>query len=1062
MAYTTLQILEARKERAELQAIIEKRQQQEKQWRANQEEVFVPTNNSFTHISGLNLLDYAVKLGEFETVKALVQEGITSKSALLYALEGGYVDIAEYLITKGFKYDMFPAMRKSDKSCKDIVIKTAKTDFEKDYQKIAASGDIFYAPKHLAPKAPDAKATLLHYGALIPFDEFRTLVSQIPEDKIDWHQGIDATDKEEILFEKKKGFTPVGYAIFAQNTPFLSYLFQMGAKVSEPAEHDYGYTPMQLALRLGNMDAVNFLLEKGASLEDVDIMGASVLHLAIQSGNPKAVEFVLNHAKNLRLVANYGRNPVHYLAQCQNEAIITMILNHPMTKSFRDQPDYFGQTPMDLAKSHNNKILMQAVAKQLPEESMKKIEIQQGIVLDKLSYFLKLTNIGDPKSMPEGGHCNGFAFLFLYYRKRGLRSEFFKMLQLIASWDGNPDFLQQKEPVAQFSGDYRNVSDLFNQWAYDLIWFQQSHLGREVKELNPTQSSRDEQYALVKKDEKPFIVSQHFLMSGEEINEPQLEEYLAIFKKMPGSAIEFSAGGHATSLFITPEGELDYYDPNQPDELDLFTDSSKLAAHLKDTKYRMLKKLNLDGSINLEIRFSPERNYQAFPSRNKPWDSVEYQSYYDKSPNKLTPLHVAIIANDEKEVEAILQNKAIPLDLKDGLGRTALDLAVIFNMEKMVKLFCQYRADFILENPSFLPRLSKKNKALRDDILETFPFQHSGGLLNQAVIDKDQTLVDKLLQMGISPDEEGGRESFLYSKNPLFNAVDLEQLEVVKSLMTKGATLPNTVEFLRILVNRPEIAQYLIVHFPEKIAKLTTEEGTSFVHYILLGYGIADEVRKKLLDVLVANNLLNLEKVSHQHLIEAINSFNKVAFDCLVDLGVSLDQVDEKGRSPLIIALDSSWSTNIDFAKALIDKGADVTIQDREKGAIAIHYAVFYTNDKALVQMLIDSDSPLEHKTLRGMTPLHIAVSKDKIELVKVLLKAGASLEEKGPEGKTALALAEEINPQMAHLMREHQKRSTSKVGRLVTQFESMHPAASKKIDTKPQQSKYIKRNPKP
>ncbi len=1046
MAYTAEQLAQAAKERAALQVIIANRQEQEKAWQAKHEKVFVPTDNKFSNVTGLNLLDYAVKLGDFETVKALVDEGVTSKFAVLYALDGGYSEIAEFLLAKGVEYDLLMVMRIKDSKCKEVMARFAKTQFDKDFSKIAARDDAYYVAKKVYPKASESKASLLHHGALMPFSEFRALSEKIPEDKIDWEAGVNDFDGEMIA---EKGIRPIGYAIGAGNLGFLDYLFKMGAQVEQELDISSKYTPMQLALRLGNVEIATVLKGKGASLEGIDRMGGSTLHVAIQSGNPKAVEFVLNHGKNLRLVANYGRNPIHYLATCKNEEIIRMILNHPLTKPLVNEKDYFGFTPADLAKMEGNNVLLNQLSLHDPDAKKEKpVDIRQKNVLDKLTYFLKLTNIGDPASMPEGGHCNGFAFLFLYYRRRGLRDEFFKMLKLISAWDGNPDFLKKTEPVAAFSGNYKNVTDLFNQWVNDLIWFQQSNLNVELKGLNinPTQSARKQQYDIVKKSKSIFELPPRFLTRGENLSAEQLGEYLDIFKEMPSLDVEFSKGEHATSLAIMSDGRFDYYDPNQSDILEPFASSSFLASHIKDTKYRLLNRLFPDQSMSLEIRYHPAKNYSAFPGRTESWHKDSYNEYYKKSPNQFTPLHVAIIANDEAEVERLLKTQDLDLSLKNKLDKNALEMAVSLNAENMVRLFCKHHPTFVSKNPDILPMTSKENRALLYYLLDNFQFTHSAGLLNQAVIDKDRALIGKLLRNGFSPDEES-EASLLFHRIPIINAVDMEELEIVKALMRSGASLPAESIFFSKLARNPEITKFLIDNYQDKMTQLILKDssdasvGYSFVDFMIFEGQYAKDEQVAILNHLAQKNLIDKNKLNNECALHKLIDLNSTAaFDFLIDFGCDLNQLNGEGKTPILTALGSDWNPKSNFAKKLIEAGADVTIADKEKNALPIHYALAYcVEDLALIRKLIDAGSPLNHQTKRGMTPLHLAVSKGNLAAVELLLRAGADCTIKGPDEKSAIDLAKEKNPEIHALICQYQTEAKSqKPVRITTRFETI------------------------
>ena len=108
------------------------------------------------------------------------------------------------------------------------------------------------------------------------------------------------------------------------------------------------------------------------------------------------------------------------------------------------------------------------------------------------------------------------------------------------------------------------------------------------------------------------------------------------------------------------------------------------------------------------------------------------------------------------------------------------------------------------------------------------------------------------------------------------------------------------------------------------------------------------------------------------------------------------------GFTPLILAVALSES---DIAHLLIDRGADVTILDDYRRS-ALWYAAVQQNtdiaatlvDKAGTNKIVNvADTDL------GRTPLQIAVRGTAPQLVSLLLKAGASKDQKDVLGETAV-----------------------------------------------------------
>jgi ankyrin repeat protein len=169
----------------------------------------------------------------------------------------------------------------------------------------------------------------------------------------------------------------------------------------------------------------------------------------------------------------------------------------------------------------------------------------------------------------------------------------------------------------------------------------------------------------------------------------------------------------------------------------------------------------------------------------------------------------------------------------------------------------------------------------------------------------------------------------------------------------------------------------------------------------------------------------------------------------LLDGGANIEARNEKGKTPLIIACESSGSkSSFEMVIFLLDRGAD--IEARENGGFSsLHYASRYSKSNSsieTVKLLLDRGANIEGRSKRGWTPLILTsgYSKDStletiqflldrganinaktdnewtslmlacaysdtfssLETVKLLLDRGANLEEKNDEGATALSIA--------------------------------------------------------
>ncbi|KAL9961098.1 hypothetical protein ACROYT_G029980 [Oculina patagonica] len=97
-----------------------------------------------------------------------------------------------------------------------------------------------------------------------------------------------------------------------------------------------GVTALMLAARLGKLQAVEYLLEKGAnpSLEDND--GWNLLHWASQGGNPVIIELMLSHVPSIDSINNKGVTPLMLAANNDKLQAVEYLLAKGADPSLED------------------------------------------------------------------------------------------------------------------------------------------------------------------------------------------------------------------------------------------------------------------------------------------------------------------------------------------------------------------------------------------------------------------------------------------------------------------------------------------------------------------------------------------------------------------------------------------------------------------------------------------------------------------------------------------------------------------------------------------------------
>lgn len=118
---------------------------------------------------------------------------------------------------------------------------------------------------------------------------------------------------------------------------------------------------------------------------------------------------------------------------------------------------------------------------------------------------------------------------------------------------------------------------------------------------------------------------------------------------------------------------------------------------------------------------------------------------------------------------------------------------------------------------------------------------------------------------------------------------------------------------------------------------------------------------------------------------------------------IDVNAVDDMNRSLLI---NSVIRLNIDYVKILIKNGANINHQDKN-GWTALHFAA-QDYKPEMANVLIESEADIEAVDIYGNTPLSKAVfhSRERGEIIKLLLKNGANKEHKNNYGVSPLSLA--------------------------------------------------------
>ncbi|XP_077404838.1 histone-lysine N-methyltransferase EHMT2 [Vanacampus margaritifer] len=203
------------------------------------------------------------------------------------------------------------------------------------------------------------------------------------------------------------------------------------------------------------------------------------------------------------------------------------------------------------------------------------------------------------------------------------------------------------------------------------------------------------------------------------------------------------------------------------------------------------------------------------------------------------------------------------------------------------------------------------------------------------------------------------------------------------------------------------------------------QRGLLEVCYILLQAGANidaqdKDLRTPLLEAIVNNHVevvryliqngacvYHVEEDGYTGLHHAAKQGNLETVNILLETGqVDVNSQDNGGWTPIIWAAEHK---HVDVIKVLLNRGADVTINDKELN-VCLHWAA-YAGNLDIAEMVLNAGCSLASVNVHGDTPLHIAAREGYLDCVTLFLSRGADIDTINREGDTPLTLARPDTP---------------------------------------------------
>lgn len=110
-----------------------------------------------------------------------------------------------------------------------------------------------------------------------------------------------------------------------------------------------GNAELHLAVRDGNIDLIQMLLEQGADVNTRNDLWLTPLHFAANKNEIEIVKMLLDHGAKVNVLTNFDYTPLHYAAYQGKVKIVTLLIEKGAVLNIQN---VFGHTPLHSAASH--------------------------------------------------------------------------------------------------------------------------------------------------------------------------------------------------------------------------------------------------------------------------------------------------------------------------------------------------------------------------------------------------------------------------------------------------------------------------------------------------------------------------------------------------------------------------------------------------------------------------------------------------------------------------------------------------------------------------------------
>lgn len=213
------------------------------------------------------------------------------------------------------------------------------------------------------------------------------------------------------------------------------------------------------------------------------------------------------------------------------------------------------------------------------------------------------------------------------------------------------------------------------------------------------------------------------------------------------------------------------------------------------------------------------------------------------------------------------------------------------------------------------------------------------------------------------------------------------------------------------------IILFHIITFSNEIDILTQINNNKYEENVVNFF--LDAIRKKNNSLVI--NILDIDKTQAERQIKE-GVYGPEIEPRRLKFDLTVNSKNKVGYTPIIVAIESG---NNEMLEELLKRGASLREKHPVFGRLTLHTASYYENVEAVKIILKHDKSIVNYQSdIDGWTPLHDAVLKGNVQIVKILLENGADPRVPNFKNETPIDMATKFGKgEIVKLLRDQDKK---------------------------------------